>query len=197
MVARYFPELTPRQLEQFAAAEALYRTWNARINLVSRQEADQLEERHLLHSLALVKADCIRPGQRVMDLGCGGGFPGIPLAIYYPQVQFTLVDSIGKKIRVVEAIAEELDLQNVTAVWGRAEAVEGPFDWVVSRAVAPLSDLVAWSWAKSVHGILALKGGDLTAEIAAAKQKARLLPISDWFDEPFFETKKVVILSKK
>lgn len=200
LINRYFPDLTPTQREQFAAMPGLYAEWNARINVVSRKDIDQLQERHILHSLAIAKTGLIVPGETVVDVGTGGGFPGIPLAVYYPDVQFTLVDSIGKKIRVVEEVAGALGLKNVRAVHSRVEQLDGGrsrFDWVVSRAVTDLKSFVGWTWARTTRGIIYLKGGDLEAEIREAGKPARQFEIPAWFGEAFFETKKVLVLPKK
>jgi 16S rRNA (guanine527-N7)-methyltransferase len=203
-----FPGLTERQQAQFRRMPALYADWNARINVISRRDMDQLPTRHILHSLAIAKIVTFGPGCRVLDVGTGGGFPGIPLAVLFPEAQFTLVDSIGKKIRVVEGVAQELGLQNVTAVNGRAEALRERFDFVVTRAVADLSTLVSWSWNRIVpggtttpsNGLFCLKGGDpnaeLGAELAAARKPYALYPIAEMFADPFFETKFVVYLPR-
>ncbi|WP_294592723.1 16S rRNA (guanine(527)-N(7))-methyltransferase RsmG [uncultured Rikenella sp.] len=200
LIDRYFPDLTPRQREQFAAMPDLYREWNARINVVSRKDIDQIEEHHILHSLAIARTGLIVPGETVLDVGCGGGFPGIPLAVFYPDVQFTLVDSIGKKIRVVQEIATALGLDNVRAEHSRVEQLDGGrsrFDWVVSRAVTDLRTFVGWTWGRTIYGIIYLKGGDLDEEIAAAGRRTEQLPVSTWFDGDFFQTKKVLVLPKK
>lgn len=200
LIDRYFPDLTPRQREQFAAMPGLYREWNARINVISRKDIDHVEEHHILHSLAIARTGLIVPGESVLDVGCGGGFPGIPLAVFYPDVQFTLVDSIGKKIRVVQEVAAALGLANVRAEHSRVEQLDGGrsrFDWVVSRAVTDLRTFVGWTWGRTTYGIIYLKGGDLADEIAAAGRRTEQLPVSTWFDGEFFETKKVLILPKK
>lgn len=197
LIDKYFPNLTPLQRHQFASLPPLYLEWNQKINVISRKDIEQLEERHILHSLAIARTNLIVPGESVLDVGCGGGFPGIPLAIFYPDTQFTLVDSIGKKIKVVQAVAESLGLKNVTAVHTRAEALPGPYDWVISRAVTDLATFTRWTWDKTIRGIIYLKGGDLAEEIAAAQRRTVVLDIPKWFDEPFFETKKVLVLSKK
>lgn len=200
LIDRYFPNLTPRQREQFAAMPDLYKEWNAKINVISRKDIDQVEEHHILHSLAIAKTDLIAAGESVLDVGCGGGFPGIPLAVYYPDVQFTLVDSIGKKIKVVREVASALGLTNVRAEHCRVEQLDGGksrFDWVVSRAVTDLKTFVGWTWVRTTYGILYLKGGDLEAEIAEAGRHTEQLPVSTWFDGEFFETKKVLVLPKK
>lgn len=200
LIDRYFPDLTPRQREQFAAMPGLYREWNARINVISRKDIDHVEEHHILHSLAIARTGLIVPGESVLDVGCGGGFPGIPLAVFYPDVQFTLVDSIGKKIRVVQEVAAALGLANVRAEHSRVEQLDGGrsrFDWVVSRAVTDLRTFVGWTWGRTTYGIIYLKGGDLDDEIAAAGRRTEQLPVSTWFDGEFFETKKVLVLPKK
>lgn len=203
VLTRYF-DLTPEQQERFAALDPLYREWNARINVVSRKDIDSLYVNHVLHSLAIAKACEFEAGARVLDIGCGGGFPTIPLAIMFPQVQFTAVDSIGKKIKVVEAVAEGVGLTNVKAVNARVETIPGTFDYVVSRAVAQTDVLKGWCWNKIASsckgtlpsGMLLLKGGDLTEELATASLKGTVYDIAKWFEEPFFETKKVVFLPK-
>lgn len=199
-IDQHFPHLSPRQREQYAAMPSLYAQWNAQINVISRKDIDQLEERHILHSLAIARTGLIVPGESILDVGCGGGFPGIPLAVYYPDVQFTLVDSIGKKIKVVQEIADALGLTNVRAVHTRVEELDGgksQFDWVVSRAVTDLRTFVQWTWGRTTYGIIYLKGGDLTEEIRNAKRHTQQLDISRWFPGDFFETKKVLILPKK
>ena len=193
LIDRYFPDLTPRQREQFAAMPDLYREWNARINVVSRKDIDRIEEHHILHSLAIARTGLIVPGETVLDVGCGGGFPGIPLAVFYPDVQFTLVDSIGKKIRVVQEIATALGLDNVRAEHSRVEQLDGGrsrFDWVVSRAVTDLRTFVGWTWGRTIYGIIYLKGGDLDEEIAAAGRRTEQLPVSTWFDGEFSRPRK-------
>ncbi len=205
IVSRYFPDLTTRQLEQLASLEELYRLWNDRINVISRKDIDQLAVRHVLHSLAIAKVCRFRAGARVLDVGTGGGFPGIPLAILFPEARFTLVDSIGKKIRVVEEVARAIGLQNVTPLHARVETLPGRYDFVVSRAVTRMKPFVDWVWEKIEPGntagslpagILYLKGGDLTEELAETGRPYRLYAIADWFDDPFFETKKVVYLPR-
>lgn len=196
IVEHYFPDLTARQREQFAALTPLYREWNARINLISRKDMADFEVRHVLHSLAIAKACRFPDGAQILDVGTGGGFPGIPLAILFPRVHFTPVDSIGKKINVVEAVARALGLENVTPVNARAESLPGQFDYVVSRAVTRMKPFVEWTWEKTRHGIYYLKGGDLREELAEAGKKYELFAISDWFAEDFFETKSVVYLPR-
>lgn len=203
-----FPALTERQQAQLGRMAALYADWNAKINVISRKDMEGFYTRHVLHSLAIAKIVAFRPGTRVLDVGTGGGFPGVPLAILFPEARFTLVDSIGKKIRVVEEVVRELDIQNITAVHGRAESVKGPFDYAVTRAVADLSTLVQWTWGRIApggtntpsNGLFCLKGGDpegaLGAELDAARKAYALYPIAEWFDDPFFETKYVVYLPR-
>ncbi|MDR1860313.1 MAG: 16S rRNA (guanine(527)-N(7))-methyltransferase RsmG, partial [Bacteroidales bacterium] len=198
IIRKYFPALTPRQTEQFAALQDLYRNWNAKINVISRKDIDSLYERHILHSLGIAKVIRFLPEATVLDVGTGGGFPGIPLAVIFPDTAFTLVDSIAKKIRVVNEVASAIDLKNITAMVARAETVKNRFDFVVSRAVTALPNfvpLVAGKIArKNRHelpdGILYLKGGDFNDELATFAN-CRLFNLSDWFAEEFFETKKV------
>lgn len=195
----YFPELTKTQRKQFDQLGALYEEWNAQINVISRKDMDSFYERHVLHSLAIARVQSFVPGARILDVGTGGGFPCIPLAILFPEVQFTAVDSIGKKIKVVQAVADALGLKNVTAIHGRAENVQGTFDFVVSRAVTQMPKFVTWVKGKfsvkqqhdKTNGILYLKGGDLTEELKNFP-KAQIFPISDHFEGEFFETKKIV-----
>lgn len=194
-----FPELSEKQLEQFSKLGDLYKEWNAKINVISRKDIDSLYLKHVLHSLGIAKVQRFLPSSKVLDVGTGGGFPGIPLAIMFPETEFVLVDSIGKKIKVVEGIAYELDLKNVTAIHGRAEKVKGEFDFIVSRAVTRMDDFVKWVRKKIArknnhelkNGILYLKGGDLTEELKNFPS-ARLFDLHEFFDDPFFETKKVV-----
>ncbi|MDT0554067.1 16S rRNA (guanine(527)-N(7))-methyltransferase RsmG [Urechidicola vernalis] len=195
----YFPNLTRVQKIQFEQLEALYKEWNAQINVVSRKDIDELYRRHVLHSLGIAKVQEFKPGSSVLDIGTGGGFPGIPLAILFPETQFHLVDSIGKKIKVVNGVAESLGLKNVKGSHMRAEKVKGEFDFIVSRAVTRMDDFYKWTKGKikkkSEHdlknGILYLKGGDLTVELQNFP-KATLYDLPNYFEEPFFETKKVV-----
>lgn len=204
IITTYFPELTSDQIAKFEALEGLYKEWNARINVISRKDIDELYTRHVLHSLGIAKVQPLLPGSEILDVGTGGGFPGIPLAIMYPGAKFHLVDAIGKKIKVVEAVAEALELENLTAAHQRAEKVKGSFDFVVSRAVTRMPDFVKWVKGKikkdSRHdlknGILYLKGGDLSEELSVY-QNVHLFDLSDYFQEPFFETKKVVHLPLK
>lgn len=200
-ILHYFPNLTGRQREQLASLEELYRFWNAQINVISRKDIDTLYERHVLHSLGIAKVIQFKPGTAILDVGTGGGFPGIPLAILFPQAQFHLIDSIGKKIKVVQEVASALGLTNVVAEKARAEYVERTtYEFVVSRAVTRLSPFVEWvrhgispnSFHTLQNGVLYLKGGDLDEEIREYGKKVRTYDLSDYFEEDFFETKKVV-----
>jgi 16S rRNA (guanine527-N7)-methyltransferase len=202
VITKYFKNLDDLQLQRFTQLGALYATWNERVNLVSRKDIEHLYERHILHSLSIARFIKFKPDVKVMDLGTGGGFPGIPLAICFPEVQFTLIDSIAKKMRVVEDLVQVLGLKNVNTIVGRAENIKGSFDYVVSRAVAPLSEIYAWT-GKSIakkqqhampNGIICLKGGDLREELLPFKNRVEVHEIHDWFDEEFFETKKLVYL---
>ena len=196
----FIPELSDEAMEQLGKLKALYTEWNAAINVISRKDMDAFDERHVLHSLALVKAMKFAPGSDVLDVGTGGGFPGIPLAIAYPEVNFVLCDSIGKKMKVVRAVVQALGLTNVTVHHGRAEDIKGQFDFVVSRAVTRMNRFIPWVQGKikkqSINpwpnGILALKGGDLSEELGEVDFPTERLPISEWLDQPFFETKQVV-----
>ncbi len=199
-IETYFPGLTSLQRDQFRALPELYRDWNAKINVVSRQDIAHLEERHILHSLSIAKAITFAPGTRVLDAGTGGGFPGIPLAIIFPETRFVLTDSIGKKIRVVADIAAALSLDNVTAVQSRVEEVAGTFDFVTGRAVTAVQGMLSMIRGKisrsSVNslpnGLLYLKGGDIGEELKATGRQVSVFDLSDWFSEPFFETKKLI-----
>ncbi|WP_138993491.1 16S rRNA (guanine(527)-N(7))-methyltransferase RsmG [Larkinella sp. C7] len=204
LIKKYFPDLTARQLEQFAALDDLYRHWNAQINVISRQDIDSLYEKHVLHSLGIAKVIQFVPGTEILDVGTGGGFPGIPLAILFPLVDFHLVDSIGKKIKVVTEISSALGLTNVKAEQARVEHLESTYDFVVSRAVTRLQPFMGWVRYKILktgnnklrNGVLYLKGGDISEELAEVQEKHRLYELSTYFDEPFFETKKVIYLPK-
>jgi len=203
-IIKYFPNLTEIQLQQFQKLEALYHDWNAKINVISRKDIDELYLKHVLHSLAIAKIQKFEPGTYVLDVGTGGGFPGIPLAILFPETRFYLIDVILKKINVVKAVAEGLDLKNVKAEQMRAENVKGDFDFIISRAVTNMPDFVSWIKDKIKkqnkhllpNGILYLKGGDLTQELAGFP-KATEYNIADFFENDFFETKKVVHLPLK
>ena len=198
---KYFHDLDAAQRDRFAAMEALYLEWNARINVISRKDTGHFYLRHVLHSLAIARVADFAPGARVLDAGTGGGFPGVPLAVLFPRVRFTLADSIGKKIKVAADIAEKLSLDNVSAVNGRIEDLPGAYDFVVSRAVAQMDRLAPWGRGKIrpgnasslPNGILCLKGGDLSEELKDFP-KARIYDISAFFCEEFFETKRVVYL---
>ena len=204
LILKYFPDISDIQKEQFNRLNGLYLDWNAKINVVSRKDIDELYLRHVLHSLGIAKVMDFEDGTNIMDVGTGGGFPGIPLAILYPNCQFHLVDSINKKLKVVDAVAESLELTNVKTSHKRAEDIDETFDFIVSRAVTDMSSFVGWVKRKvnkkSKHhlknGILYLKGGDLTKELIAFP-KATLFELSDYFEEDFFETKKVVHLPLK
>jgi len=203
-ILKYFPNLTDIQKEQFAKLDFLYHDWNAKINVISRKDIDELYTKHVLHSLGIAKIIQFKPGTYVLDVGTGGGFPGIPLAILFPETRFFLIDVIAKKIKVVQAVAEALELKNVKAEQLRAELVKGDFDFIVSRAVTNMPDFVSWVKdkikKKSKHelknGILYLKGGDLTEELKDFP-KATEYNLSDYFEDEFFETKKVVHLPLK
>lgn len=205
LILKYFPNITERQKEQFAALPEIYADWNSKINVISRKDMDHFVEHHVLHSLAIAKVVQFKPMADIMDLGTGGGFPGIPLAIMFPESQFYLVDSIGKKIKVVKDVANQLQLGNVTAEQIRAEEVRRDFDFIVSRAVTDLSQFVGWvrgkisniNYHKIHNGIIYLKGGDLTEEIAPFKKKVHLFDISDFFEEEYFATKKVICMPMK
>lgn len=199
----YFSTLTERQKQQFDALPALYAGWNAKINVISRKDIGNLAVHHVLHSLAIAKYTSFAPGTRIMDVGTGGGFPGIPLAIFFPEVHFLLLDSIGKKIKVAEAVAKEIGLENVEVVHSRLEDEKRKFHFIVSRAVMSLPDLIRLS-SKNIageqinalpSGIFCLKGGDLTAELKPYKRVAEEVPLSDYFREPFFQTKKLVYVA--
>lgn len=202
IVQKYFKQLTELQIQQFDQLYDLYSIWNAQINVISRKDIDELYERHILHSLGIAKFCTFKAGEKVLDVGTGGGFPGIPLAILFPETQFHLVDSIGKKIKVVQEVAAALGLTNVKASHLRAEQVTDQYDFVVSRAVTRLIDFYPWVKGKFnkdsknaiPNGILYLKGGDLDEEIRESRLKAELYPLSAYFEEDFFETKFVVYI---
>ncbi len=198
-VSKYFPDVTTLQLEQFAALEGVYAEWNARINVVSRREiaSGEFFTRHVLHSLAPARVGDWQPGMSVLDIGTGGGFPAIPLAILFPQVRFTAVDSIGKKIHVVQEVARAVGLDNLTAVQERVESLSVRWDRAVSRAVAPAATLLGWVWPRIGRDIVLLKGGDLTDELAATGRPYTEFNVSQWFDDPFFATKKVILFAKR
>lgn len=199
IIFKYFPDLTPTQRGQFEALDALYHEWNAKINVISRKDIDNLYTHHVLHSLGIAEVIRFREGSRVMDIGTGGGFPGIPLAILFPEVKFHLVDSIGKKIRVADAVIKSIGLKNAEAIHRNVIEEKGKFDFIVSRAVmdmAELHKLVKKNIAPQSNnalpnGIICLKGGDLTAELAPFKKRCEVWNLSQFFDDEFFETKQV------
>lgn len=204
LIKKYFPHLTNSQLDQFGKLQDLYEDWNLKINVVSRKDIDELYLRHVLHSLGIAKVQEFKAGSSILDVGTGGGFPGIPLAILFPESKFHLVDSIGKKIKVVEEVVAGLNLQNVKTTNARVEEIEGTYDFIVSRAVAAMPTFVHWVKGKIAksqrherkNGILYLKGGDLSEELDGYKT-AQIYALSDIFEEEFFETKKVVYLPVK
>lgn len=212
-ILKYFPELTVCQRDRFAALGPLYAEWNGRVNVISRRDMEEFYLRHVLHSLAVAKflrgsLPVVNCRLSILDIGTGGGFPAVPLAIMFPGMHFTAVDSIGKKIMVVEQVVRALSLENLTPVNARAEGVPGMFDFVVSRAVAPAKMLVDWAYDKVISskasgenhafpgGMILLKGGDLEQELSRTGKEYAEHDISDWFSEPFFETKKVVFIKK-
>ncbi len=200
IILKYFPDLTPTQLQQFNQLPELYQYWNSQINVISRKDIDLLFERHVLHSLGIARVMGFLPNEKVLDVGTGGGFPGIPLAILFPETQFYLVDSIGKKIKVVNEVAKAIGLNNLKAEHTRAEQVPDKFDFVISRAVTQLKDFYPWVKGKFnktskntfPNGILYLKGGDLEQEIAESGLTVQQFYLKNYFDEEFFETKQVI-----
>jgi 16S rRNA (guanine527-N7)-methyltransferase len=200
LILKYFPDLTPQQQQQYQQLPELYNLWNSQINVISRKDIDLLFERHVLHSLGIAKVISFLPGENVLDVGTGGGFPGLPLAIMFPDTQFYLVDSIGKKIKVVNEVAKAIGLKNLKAEHIRAEQVPGKFDFVVSRAVTQLKDFYPWVRGKFnktsrngiPNGILYLKGGDLQQEIKESGLVVRQFNLNGFFEEEFFETKQVI-----
>jgi len=204
LIQKYFPNLSDVQLKQFEALQGLYEDWNSKINVISRKDIESLYLHHVLHSLSIAKLVTFKEGSKILDIGTGGGFPGVPLAILFPEVKFHLVDSINKKLKVVNGVAESLGLENIRTTHARAESIKGQYDFIISRAVTTMPDFVGWVKnrvaKKSVHpiknGILYLKGGDLTEELKIYT-KASLYDLSDYFEAPFFETKKIVHLPLK
>ncbi len=208
LLSRYFTDFTDTQTAQWEAMEHLYREWNEKINVISRKDIDSLYEKHVLHSLSIAASFSFEPGTEIIDLGTGGGFPGIPLAVFFPEVKFLLVDSIAKKLKVVEAVAEGIGLKNVTTLHSRAEEIKNrQFDFVVSRAVAPLKDL--WSWSKPLlkkkpvsvaaaysPGLICLKGGDLAKEIQESGTRPRMMEIHEMFPEDFFREKYLLYVTR-
>ena len=202
LISHYFPDLTEDQKQQFDALDKIYFDWNEKINVISRKDTSNFYERHVLHSLAISKVIKFKKGTKIMDIGTGGGFPGIPLAIMFPQCKFILVDSIGKKIKVVHEVARELGLTNVTGLYERAENINDKFDFVVSRAVTAMPKFLNWTKGKFLkenkndikNGILYLKGGDLTEELANVKNVIKYFELHDFYSEDFFELKKVVYI---
>ena len=208
IILKYFSEFTKEQSDQLAALQEVYNDWNSKINVISRKDIDSLYEKHVLHSLSIAAIFDFEPGMEIIDIGTGGGFPGIPLAIYFPEVKFHLVDSIAKKLKVVNTVAETLQLKNVTTQHIRAEEIKGrKFDFAVSRAVAPLNEL--WKWSKpllkkqnkhfksaQVPGLICLKGGDLTQEIADSGTKPQVMEISEIFSEEYFISKYILFVSR-
>lgn len=202
LITKYFSDFSPRQLEQFKQLAPIYTEWNQQINVISRKDIESLYERHVLHSLSIAAQYPFVPGLEIIDIGTGGGFPGVPLAIFFPEVQFHLVDSIAKKLKVVDAVKQELGLDNLTFEHTRAENIKGrKFDFVVSRAVAPLKEL--WAWGKPLiinsrmmedckNGLICLKGGDLTQEIADSILRPHITPIQRIFPEPVFDEKFIL-----
>lgn len=208
VILKYFSDFSPAQLKQFAALDPLYKEWNSKINVISRKDIDGLYEKHVLHSLAIAAAFPFEPGMEILDIGTGGGFPGIPLAIFFPDVKFVLADSIAKKLKVVDAVAEALELKNITTQHIRVEEINNrKFDFVVSRAVAPLKDL--WKWSKPLlktkfqtsnselqPGLICLKGGDLASEIQESETRPRVMEISDLFHEEYFKMKYLLFVPR-
>jgi 16S rRNA (guanine527-N7)-methyltransferase len=214
IILKYFNDFTPVQLEQLSLLDRLYKEWNEKINVISRKDIDGLYEKHVLHSLSIAAVFEFQPGSAIIDIGTGGGFPGIPLAIFFPEVNFHLVDSIGKKLKVVEAVTEGIGLKNVTTEHGRAEEIKNrKFDFVVSRAVAPLKEL--WTWSKpllrhkgqgtrdkaqetsnNLPGLICLKGGDLAAEIRESGTRPRVVEIAELFSEEFFKEKFLLYVAR-
>ena len=204
LLLKYYPDLSDQQISQFEKLKELYKDWNVKINVVSRKDIDELYLRHVLHSLGIAKIQKFIPSSKILDVGTGGGFPGIPLAILFPEVQFHLVDSINKKLKVINSVAEALSLENIRTTHSRVEAINEQYDFIVSRAVTSMPEFTKWVKGKIrkeqindfKNGILYLKGGDLSEELKQYTT-VKLFPLTDYFDEDFFETKKVVYLPIK
>ena len=204
LITKYFSDLESEQIQQFKKISALYQDWNQKINVVSRKDIDEIYLRHVLHSLAIAKFINFKPGSKIIDVGTGGGFPGIPLAILFPETQFVLIDSIAKKIKVVNQVSEGLGLKNIKTINDRVENTKGQYDFIISRAVAAMPTFVHWTKGKIAkhsnhnikNGIIYLKGGDLTQELKPYRN-AEVIPITNYFEEDFFETKKIVYLPQK
>ena len=204
LILKYFPDLTEQQIEQFEALLSLYKEWNAKINVISRKDIDELYLRHVLHSLAIAKVMPFANGSSILDVGTGGGFPGVPLAILFPECQFHLVDSINKKLKVIKGVVDALSLENIKTTHSRVEAINEQYDFIVSRAVTSMPEFTKWVKGKIrkeqindfKNGILYLKGGDLSEELKQYTT-VKLFPLTDYFEEDFFETKKVVYLPLK
>jgi 16S rRNA (guanine527-N7)-methyltransferase len=193
IIQKYFPELTEKQLQQFAQLLPLYTEWNEKINVISRKDMENFYERHVLHSLAIAKCFTFQKEDIILDIGTGGGFPGIPLAIYFPEAKFILTDSIGKKITVANEVIKALQLTNVITKTERAENIKENVDYVVTRAVAKMDDLLFWSKNKHPKKIIALKGGDLKEELEHIRKNIKITELKDVFEESFFDTKKIII----
>lgn len=193
IIQSYFPSLNAQQLSQLEALKSLYSSWNEKINVISRKDMDNFYVHHVLHSLAIAKVITFEKDETVLDIGTGGGFPGIPLAIFFPETQFILSDSIAKKITVVKEVTQAIGLQNVDARVARAETIHQNVDYIVTRAVAKMNDVIHWSKNKHPKKIIALKGGDLKDELSGIKRNLQIIDIKDFFEEDFFETKKIVI----
>lgn len=205
VILKYFSDFSQQQLEQFAALEELYKDWNSKINVISRKDIDSLYLKHVLHSLAIAAVIEFEPETQVIDIGTGGGFPGVPLAIFFPEVRFHLVDSIAKKLKVIDEVSAAIGLRNITTQHTRAEAIKNrQFDFVVSRAVAPIKDLWRWGYPlikkgnkqELPNGLICLKGGDLVQEIAESPVKPRMIPIDELFQEEFFKEKYLLHITK-
>jgi 16S rRNA (guanine527-N7)-methyltransferase len=206
LILKYFGDFTPEQIRQLTALEELYKEWNSKINVISRKDIESIYLHHVLHSLSIAAIASFEPGTTVIDIGCGGGFPGVPLAIFFPEVKFHLVDSIAKKLKVVEAVCEGAGIQNITTQHTRAEEIKNrKFDYAVSRAVAPLKEL--WQWSAPLlrkghqqtlaYGLICLKGGDLSQEIFESGLRPRMMPVTQLFPEPYFEEKYVLHVTKQ